>query len=275
MFKSLFVYEEEKFWSKKINIACFISVPLIVCMALKGCIESNTVYGINSPAFSTNLNFHITAFQEMLVTAFNLITIIIFVLGFNEEYQSGNLRMAFTRPVSIKKLYFAKTAVLVFNLLLLVLLQLLISVVFAQIFLPKAVKTFLFFKKGAYGMPQIIIYSFKFYLIGFLSLLVLGTAVEIFSVKCRTVTGAIIGSVIFFVINVFIYILVIYLFKGSSDTNSVYIGWASLSIFFSEFKGAAYFAAGVSNFCLYSLIIIFAFIKTISFFSFNKKDYLE
>ncbi|MBU3183380.1 ABC transporter permease [Clostridium estertheticum] len=275
MFKSLLIYEFEKFWSKKINIACFLVIPLIVFMALKGCIELNPGYGIASPAFGTNMNFHIISLQEMIVSAFNGITIIFFALSFNEEYQSGCLRMAFIRPISIKKLYLAKTVILIVNLFLIMLLQLLISLIIAQIFLPTATKTLLFFKSGVYGAKGVIIYSFKFYLLSFINLLVLGAVTELFSTRCKTVTGVIGGSLGFLVGSAVFFCIVIGRFKGIPESNSRYFMYASLSLIFTEFKGNAYFAAGVSNICLYSLIIMLIVFKVISFFRFTKKDYLE
>ncbi|MGG3872912.1 hypothetical protein [Brevibacillus laterosporus] len=54
-------------------------------------------------AFSSNMNFHITSLQEMLLTVCNAITIVFVSLSFNEEYRRDNLRMAYVRPISIKK----------------------------------------------------------------------------------------------------------------------------------------------------------------------------
>lgn len=275
MFKSLLIYEFEKFWSKKMNIACFLMIPLIVFMALNSCIGENHTYGISSPAFGSSMNFHIISLQEMLISAFNGITIIFFILSFNEEYQSGCLRMAFIRPISIKKLFWAKTLVLVISLFFIMFLQLMISVIAAQIFLPKAVKTLLFYKNTVCGIKEVIIYSCKFYFLAFLNLVVLGTVIEIISIKCKTVTGAIGVSFVFLVGSFIVFIIVLGIFKDTPENSPMSIICSSISLIFIEFKGEAYFASGKSNICLYSLIIMFIILKTISLFYFTKRDYIN
>lgn len=134
MFKNIFIYELEKFWSKKVNIVCFISIPIVALMSLKFSLENNRNTTVTDVVFSSNMNFHITSLQEMLMTAFNIMIIILFTLSFNEEYRRGNLRLAFSRAVSIKKLYIAKVLVLALNIFLMLIIQFLISIIIGNIF---------------------------------------------------------------------------------------------------------------------------------------------
>ncbi|MFB0828495.1 hypothetical protein ACEU2D_02535 [Brevibacillus laterosporus] len=103
MFRSVFMYEWEKFWGKKANVLCFIAVPFIVWLTCTFSLETNAKVKLTEVAFSSNMNFHITSLQEKLLTACNAITIVFVSLSFNEEYRRGNLRMAYVRPISIKQ----------------------------------------------------------------------------------------------------------------------------------------------------------------------------
>ncbi|KEK24986.1 ABC transporter permease [Bacillus gaemokensis] len=271
MFKSLLLYEFEKFWSKKMNIVCFIAIPLIVLLSLKFTLESNQLTKVMSPAFSSNLNFHITSLQEMLLSAFNAIVIIFCALSFHEEYRKGNLRSVFVRGISIGGLYVAKSVVVAVNIFLVLLLQLNVFILAGLVVLPKVQEAALFFKDGLYGMNEISLYSVKFYLLAYMSLLAFSSIVEFISLKCKSITSVIALSLGFLVASMlYVIVLGVYFGKGSSI-----LVFQALSIPYVQFKGSASFAAGITNMFIYSSAILFMFFKLLSYRTFTSKDYLD
>ncbi|WP_088363773.1 ABC transporter permease [Bacillus cereus] len=275
MFKSLLLYESEKFWSKKINIICFIAIPLIVLLSLKFAVQTNATLKPLSVAFSSNLNFHLTSLQEMLFTAFNAIVITFCAISFHEEYKKGALRIPFTRGISLKQLYLAKSLIFMLNIFLILILQLLVSLIIGWLFLPKLTKIPLFFMNGLYGIEEIVQYSFKYYLLGYVSLLAFGSIVEFISLKLKTITG-VIGLSLGFIFANLLYIIVISpIIKEYPENHPVVFTYQSLSPILTQVKGAAYFAAGVTNIFLYSPIVIFIVFKTLSYITFTRNDYLD
>ncbi|WP_242218610.1 ABC transporter permease [Bacillus cereus group sp. BfR-BA-01380] len=275
MFKSLLVYELEKFWSNKINILCFLSIPIIVLLSLKFSLETNNSIKPTNVAFSSNLNFHITSLQEMLFSAFNAIVIAFCALSFHSEYRKGHLRMVFTRGISIKKLYIAKSSSLIINIFLILLFQFLVSCFLSSLFLPRLNKTSLFFKDGPYSLNDVVTFSLKYYLLAYLSLIVYASIVEFISIKLKSITGVIGLSLGFLFSNIFLFIVIGYFIQGYPENHPTTFMYQSLSLLFIQFKGAAYFAAGISNVFIYSLIVTFVICKSLSYLAFTNTDYLD
>ncbi|GAA0116064.1 ABC transporter permease [Clostridium senegalense] len=270
MFKHIFIYEFEKFWWKKINILCFISIPIVVLISLKFTLETNANANFTEVIFSSNMNFHISSLQEMLLTAFNLIIIIFFILSFNEEYRKGNLRLAFSRAISIKKLYIAKILVLALNIFLMLIVHFFIAIIIANIFLPKVSETALFLKEGLYSFSSVALYTIKYYFLAYLTLIAFGSIVQFFSIKCKTITTALGASIGVLFINI-IYMAVIISFCNETNIDS----YMSISTIYTQFNGAASFAAGITNIFLISMIIIILFFQILSYLTFISEDYLE
>ncbi|WP_025026698.1 ABC transporter permease [Caldalkalibacillus mannanilyticus] len=275
MFNSLFMYEFEKFWSKKLNIVCFLAIPLIIFLSLTFSMKTNETAYETEVNYTTSLNFHILSLQEMLLTAFNAIVIILAIVGVHNEYRKGNLRMAFTRGISIKKLYLAKSLVFLINLFLLMLLQLILSFMIGYYTFPRVSSSPLFFKEGFYGIDEITLFTFKYYLLAYLSLLTFSSIVEYISIKCKTMTGVLGISVGFFFVNVFYIGLSNPFFKGYPEEHIYRLVYDSLSIIYIQAKGVAYFASGETSIFLYSLLIMFVLFKGLSFSAFANHDYLD
>lgn len=275
MFKSLLVYELEKFWSNKINILCFLSIPIIVLLSLKFSLETNNSIKPTDVAFSSNLNFHITSLQEMLFSAFNAIVIVFCALSFHTEYRKGHLRMVFTRGITTKKIYITKSLSLIINIFLILLLQFLVSYFAGLLFLPKLHKSALFFKDGLFTISDIVTFSLKYYLLAYLSLIVYASIVEFISIKLKSITGVIGLSLGFLFCNIFLFMVIGYFVQGYPENHPTALMYQSLSLLFIQFRGAAYFAAGISNVFIYSLIVTFVIFKALSYLAFTNTDYLD
>lgn len=270
MFKNVFIYELEKFWSKKGNIICFILIPIIVLISLQYALKVNLTTDAKEVIFSSNLNFPIMNLQEILIPIFNIIIIVFFTLSFNEEYRKGNLRMTFTRAISIKKLYIAKNLVIAINIILLIIIHFLVCYVVGEVFLPKVSETALFFKEGLYGHKDTIIYTLKFYIASYITLIAFGSIVEFFSIKCRTITVTLGLSIATLFIN-FLYIALILSIFNEQDLFK----YMSISIVYAQFGGMAYFASGVTNAFILGMLLIILIFQLLSYLSFISEDYLE
>lgn len=270
MFRNIFIYEFEKFWSKKINILCFISIPLIILISLKFALDVNTTVNSKEVVFSSTMNFPILSLQETLITAFNVIIMIFFTLSFNEEYRKGNLRLAFTRAISIRKLYIAKVLVIAVNVFLMLLINFIICKVIGKIFLPSTNEVALFFKEGMYKNKDTIIYSLKYYFLAYLTLLAFGSIVEFFSIKCKTITAALGFSVGFLILNI-IYMAAIMSLCSEKAT----LKYLSISTFYTQFAGTSYFAAGIGNVFIYEMLIVIIVFQLMCYRNFVSEDYLE
>ncbi|MBM7107780.1 ABC-2 family transporter protein [Brevibacillus laterosporus] len=271
MFYSTFIYEWEKFWGKKTNVLCFIAVPFIVWLACTFSLETNVKVKMTDVAFSSNMNFHITSLQEMLLTACNAITIVFISLSFNEEYRSGSLRMAYVRPISIKQVYWAKTCSLIVVILFFLALQFLVSFLLGQFVLPHVNETALFFREGLYSGYDVIIFSIKYYGLAFLSLLVFGAVIESISLACKTITGTIGASLGFLFASGLFVVMLGEFAKGSSYEHTI----LSMSLLYTQAKGIAFFASGSSNVYLFTLFIQLLLFKAISYALFTTTDYFE
>ncbi|MFD3158778.1 ABC transporter permease (plasmid) [Haloimpatiens sp. FM7330] len=274
MFKCIFMYEFEKFWSKKINLMCFLSIPVIVLLSLKFALETNTQAKVTDVVFSSSMNFPIISIQEMLLTASNIIVLIFFVLSFNEEYRKGNLKMAFSRAISIKKLYLAKFLVLAINIFLILIIHFIISFIVGEFYLPKVSKTALFLKEGLYDAKYAAIYTLKYYFVGYLSLLAFGSIVQFFSIKCNTITATLGLSIGTFFVN-FLYIEIVLSLFGSCKNSLTVLKYLCISTVYAQFSGAANFAAGITSVFLLGMFIVIAIFQITSYLSFINEDYLE
>lgn len=270
MFKNIFMYELEKFWTKKINLICFASILIISIVSLKFGLDNNSSAQLTDPIFSSNMNFQITSLQESIITMFNIIIIIFFTLSFNEEYRKGTLKMAFLRPISIRKLYVAKVLVLMLNVLLLLVIQIMFSLILGNIFLPHVNETGLFLKEGTYAVKDTIIYTLKYYFMGYMTLIAFGSIIQFLSIKCKAITVAI-GLSIATIFANFIYIAAILAILR--DANE--FGYLSISTIYAQFSGMAYFAAGVTNSFVIGMTILIVIFQVLAYFSFIKEDYLE
>ncbi|MEO4052734.1 ABC transporter permease [Solibacillus sp. CAU 1738] len=275
MFRSLFIYEFEKFWFKKINIVCLIAILIVNLLSLKFALQSNKTADMTDIVFNSSLNFHITSLQEMLLTAFNAIVITFCILSFHEEYRKGYLRMTFMRGISIRKLYIAKSLVMSLNILLTIIIHLIISLLIALIVLPKTSTSPLYFKEGLYGISDVVFFSIKYYFLAYFSLLTFGSIIEFLSIKSRSIAG-VLGLSLGFVFLNFIYIsYVSFLFKNYPVSDPLVLKYNSLSFVFVQAKGVAYFASGITDVFLYSLIFMYLIFKSLSYLAFTNKNYLE
>lgn len=272
MFKSLFIYEFEKFWLKKINVVCLFAILIVNFLSLKFALQSNKTAEMTDIVFSSSLNFHITSLQEMLLTAFNAIVITFCILSFHEEYRKGYLRMTFTRGISIRKLYIAKSLVMSLNIFLTILVHCIVSLLIALIFLPKANISPLYFKEGLYSAIDVIWFSIKYYILAYLSLLTFGSIIEFLSIKCKSITGVLGLSLGFVFVNI---VYLSFVFKNYPVSDPIILKYSSISLIFIQAKGAAYFAAGITDVFLYSMFIIFLIFKSLSYLAFTNKHYLE
>lgn len=112
----LFKSEFERIWKRKLTWICFILIPLAIAGASKYYLNNNYKHTIQSPEFVSFGNYSFMVFQEVLITLFNIFTILFVCSSITEEYRNGEIRLVMIRGYSFKEIFFAKIASIITTL---------------------------------------------------------------------------------------------------------------------------------------------------------------
>ncbi len=116
--KTLVAVEWQRLWKRKIPWLMMLMIPVLVYISALFCQKQNQAFTPDLPQYTVAGNFPVLGLSEMLMTAFNLVAMIMAVMMVTEEYRSGALRMVFIRTKSFQQLMFAKFFVMVVFLFL-------------------------------------------------------------------------------------------------------------------------------------------------------------
>lgn len=191
----LFKSELERIWKRKLTYICFILIPLSIAGASKYYLANNCRHTVNNPEFVSFGNFPFMMFQEMLVTLFNIFALLFVSISVNEEYRNGQIRMILDRGYTFREIYFAKIVSIITTMAVFFITFFITSTVCGYFIAPKLDKVRLFYHSNFVTNSQALLYSIKYYIIGFLTILAIISVFMLFAVKCRTVTGTIGGSI--------------------------------------------------------------------------------
>lgn len=187
----LFISEWQRLWKRKSTWLMFAAIPLIVYAAGSYFQKANEQTSSTLPQYSVFGNFSILSFEEMLVTVFNFMVIILAALIVTDEYRSGQLRMVMLRAYTFGKLFWAKGAVLTGLLFLFTCFYFVCSYVAGFFMFPHAERFPLFYRSEMADMWGGLVYNLAFYGLGFLSLLVFVCVMLLISVAGHTTTTTI------------------------------------------------------------------------------------
>ncbi|WP_027625492.1 ABC transporter permease [Clostridium lundense] len=185
----LFKSEFERIWKRKLTWICFILIPLAIAGASKYYLNNNYKHIIQSPEFVSFGNYPFMMFQEVLITLFNILTILFVCTSITEEYRNGEIRLVMIRGYSFKEIFFSKIASIVTTLGIFFITFFIMSTVVGYFAAPKLDKVMLFYHKNPVGISEALIYSAKYYAVGFVTTIAILSMFTFFAVKCKTVTG--------------------------------------------------------------------------------------
>ena len=83
----LIVSEWERLWKRKVIWLLFAAIPIMVYAAAKYCLHQNTTVTPDLPHYTVVGNFPVLGLSEMLMTAFNLVVLVIATMVVTDEYR--------------------------------------------------------------------------------------------------------------------------------------------------------------------------------------------
>lgn len=277
--KKLFSSEWERMWSKKITWICFICIPFILLGTIKYYLGKNAHFTLSSPEYTTFLNFPSVAMQEQLITAINMLLLLLIALSITEEYRSGQLRMVMIRRYKFSEIIIAKYLVVLSVVFLFLVGYFIFSIILGYIILPKSDTTMFFFVKHPFTFKESLIYNFKYYTISFITLAAIGAFYMFIAIISKTTTIAIAINVGFLMFSgIYGYMIQIF---SKLLTNIIGLEAVCKSMFLSliqiQYQGICVLLSGKSylrSWILGVLAVYIVLFSVLSYFLARRQDNL-
>lgn len=167
----IFKSEFERLWKNKLTLFCFMLIPLAIIGSSKYYLGNNLKLPVNSAEYTSFGNYSFMMFQEMLATLFNFIAILLVCISITEEYRKGLIRMIMIRGYSFKEIYFAKIASIIATMFIFFVVYFILSTAIGYFIAPKLYRVKLFYHNSTVSNLNAILYSLKYYALGFLTVL--------------------------------------------------------------------------------------------------------
>ncbi|AJD31880.1 MULTISPECIES: ABC transporter permease subunit [Clostridium] len=193
----LFKSEFERLWKNKLTLFCFILIPLAIIGSSKYYLGNNLKLPITNDEYTSFGNYPFMMFQEMLITLFNFMAILFVCISITEEYRKGQIRLIMIRGYSFKEIYFAKIASIISTMVILFVAYFILSTAIGYFIAPKLYRVKLFFHSSTVSNLNAILYSLKYYALGFLTVLAILSVFALFSVTFKSSTGTIAACICF------------------------------------------------------------------------------
>lgn len=264
--KTVMAVEWRKLWKRKISWLLFAILPMMAYASAVFCQKQNRALTPDVPQYTVAGNFPVMGLSEMLMTAFNLIAIVIAALIFTEEYRSGALRMVLTRTKSFQQLVLAKFFVLAGFLFLYLAVYFLVcyGMGFALFSAPETYPQFYHHDRVTFF--EGFIYNIKFYGLSFLTLISISSVIFFIAVISHTMTTAL-GASVGYLLICFAYPNVIQLFRPIAGeeiilkiffTSIPMIQWEGITMMLAETPQYAGWMTGVlaGTFVLFQVLIL-------------------
>lgn len=258
--------EWSKLWKRKMSWLLFAMIPIMAYASAVFCRKQNRALTADVPQYTVAGNFPVLGLSEMLMTAFNLVAIVIAAMMVTEEYRSGALRMVLTRTKSFQQVVVAKFFVLASYLFLYLIVYFLVcyGLGFAFFSTPETYPQF--YHQDGVTLFEGFIYNSKFYGLSFLTLLSVSSVVFFVAVISHTVTTAL-GASVGYLLICFAYPNVIQLFQPIAGdemiikiffTSIPMIQWEGITMMLAETPQHAGWMLGVlaGTFVLFQVLLL-------------------
>ncbi|MDH5163774.1 ABC transporter permease [Heyndrickxia oleronia] len=222
--KQLIISEWERLWKRKTTWLLFIAIPILVFAAAKYYQKQNLSFTKNDPQFAVAGNFPILGLSEMLMTAFNIIILLLAAFIITDEYRTGQLRMVMIRSYSFQKVFFAKFIVMVGVLTLYLIIYFIISYLIGSLMFSRPEAYSQFYHKDSFTLLEGFIYNLKFYGVAWLTLLAM-SCVLIFIATISYSTTTALGAGVGFLLLSLVFQYTLRLFQpilGNEMTTKLY-----------------------------------------------------
>lgn len=210
--KQLIVSEWTRLWQRKVIWLMLLALPIIGYAAAKYYLYQNSTITPDLPHYAVMGNFPVLGLAEMLMTAFNLIILIITAMIVTDEYRSGQLRMVMIRTYSYRQIIFSKFIIVISFIFLYLLAYFIIcyGIGFITFSTPDTYPQF--YTQDRVTFVEGFLYNLKFYGLAFLTLVTISSILFFIAILSHTTTTTL-GIGIGFLFFSFAYPNVIPLFE--------------------------------------------------------------
>ena len=254
----LIASEWERLWKRKVIWLLFAAIPILIYAAAKYCLHQNTTVTPDFPQYTVVGNFPVLGLSEMLMTAFNLVVLVIATIVVTDEYRSGQLRMVLIRTYSFRQIIFAKFFVVVSFIFLYLVAYFIIcyGVGFMMFSNPETYPQF--YSQSDVTIAGGFIYNLKFYGLAFLTLVAM-SSVLFFIATISHMTTTTLGIGIGFLFISITYPTVIGLF-GQLVPNEVLLKLYFTSLPMVQWQGLTFMLAESSSSLGWMLLVLGSYI---------------
>lgn len=250
--------EWERLWKRKVIWLLFAAIPIMVYAAAKYCLHQNTTVTPDLPQYTVMGNFPVLGLAEMLMTAFNLIVLVIATMVVTDEYRSGQLRMVLIRTYSFRQIIFAKFFVVVSFIFLYLAAYFIMcygvgSIVFSN---PDTYPQF--YSQSDVTVGEGFFYNLKFYGLAFLTLVAMSSVLFFIAIMSHTTTTTL-GIGIGFLFISIAYPTVIGL-VGQLVSNEIVLKLYFTSIPMVQWQGLTFMLAKSSSLLGWMLLVLGCYI---------------
>lgn len=262
----LIVSEWKRLWKRKIIWLMFLAIPIIVYAAAKYYLYQNTTVTPNLPHYAVMGNFPVLGLAEMLMTAFNMIILVMTAMIVTDEYRSGQLRMVMIRTHSFRQIIFAKFIIVMSFIFIYLLAYFIVCYGIGSIMFSNPETYPQFYEQDKVTLIEGFFYNSKFYGLAFLTLVAMSSVLFFIAIISHTTTTTL-GIGIGFLFFSFAYPNVIHLFEQLlSNETLLKIYFTSLSMI--QWQGLTIMLAQTSEWFLWIFFVLSSYILLFLFLLF-------
>lgn len=254
----LIASEWERLWKRKVIWLLFAAIPIMVYAAAKYCLFQNTTVTPDLPHYTVVGNFPVLGLSEMLMTAFNLVVLVIATIVVTDEYRSGQLRMVLIRRHSFRQIILAKFFVVMSFIFLYLVAYFIICYGVGYMMFPNTGTYPQFHSQSDVTIAGGFIYNLKFYGLAFLTLVAMSSVLFFIATISHTTTTTL-GIGIGFLFSSIAYPTVIGLF-GQLVPNEVLLKLYFTSIPMVQWQGLTFMLAKSSSLLGWILLVLGCYI---------------
>lgn len=239
--KSLVLCELERLWKRKLTWLFFLAIPLIVGATARYYMSVNADTTMDSPEYVTAWNFPVMALIEQLMVVVNIVSLVLLVLSFTEEYRTGQLRLVMLRAFTFGQLFRAKFAAYACTMGLFLAVYLGLAASMGVLLFEPVSASPLFYRDGLASGFEVLAYTLSYYGLAFATVLGVGGVLAAIAVWSPTTTAAL-GIGMGFLLASFGF-PVIYAILNQAMQLHAPAEWEFASLLQIQYKGIAYILA--------------------------------
>lgn len=267
--KKLILAEFERLISKKSTWIFLIGVPFLTIASAKYYSQNNNFVSENSPEFTYANSFPIMGLSEQLMFSFNILTLVLVVLTFAQEYHTAQIRLVIQRAYPYRSIVLAKIIIIAIYLFAFMVLYFLFSYLVGFLTFDFKNDILLFFHSETNSGISILLYNLKYYFLAYISLLSMASVYIMLSSLSSSITGAV-GLGMSFLIFSLLYPTVL----QSLNIPLPYLMFSSITTI--QHQGIALMLAESPAILNWNLTVLFLYLfvsMTITISLSSKKDY--